>query len=40
MKLAELYLVDIALDFPKNTPEYIKLVLNLINLNSKFSKKI
>jgi len=42
MKLAEIYLVDIILDFPKNTPEYIKLVPNLIYiiLNSKFFKKI
>ena len=28
--LAKLYLVDIVLDFPKNTPEYKKLIRNLI----------
>ena len=42
MNLANLYLVDIVLDFPKNTPEYRKLILNLIfyMLNSKLFEKI
>ena len=41
MKLANLYLVDIVLDFPKNTPEYKKLIPNLlfVVLNSKIFKR-
>ena len=42
MNLVPFYLVDILLDFPKNTPEYKKLVHNLIFIafNSKLLKKI
>lgn len=42
MNLVNLYLVDIILDFSKNTPEYKKLIPNLIFivLNSKLLKKI
>ena len=42
MNLVPLYLVDIVLDFPKNTLKYKKLVINLIfiALNSKLLEKI
>ena len=41
-KFAILYLVDTVLDFPKNTPEYKRLITNLIYvvLNSNLIKKI
>ena len=42
MDLSTIYLTDIVLDFPKNTPEYRKLIHNLIfvSLNSKLLKFI
>ena len=42
MDLSNIYLTDIILDFPKNTPEYRKLIPNLIyiSLNSKLLKFI
>ena len=42
MDLSTIYLTDIVLDFPNNTPEYRKLIHNLIfvSLNSKLLKFI
>ena len=42
MKLVNLYLTDITLDFPKNTSEYSKLIFNLVymSLNQNILKEI